>query len=95
MESKFFYVYTLFSFKDRKFYTGYTEDWEARVQEHLKGRVRATKNRFPLVLIHYEAFRSKKDAQARERFLKSGFGRGELKKALKNDLNRLNYKHLY
>ena len=94
MEVQFFYVYILFSFKDRKLYIGYSEDLKSRAEEHFKGKVRSTKERLPLILIHYEAFTDKKDAKARERFLKSGFGRSQLKKALQNRLKQLGYKHL-
>ena len=94
MEIKFFYVYVLFSFKDKKLYIGFSEDLKARLVEHIKGRVRATKNRLPLILIYYEAFTNEKDAKTRERFLKSGFGRFQLKKALHNRLEQLYYKHL-
>lgn len=94
MKIKFFYVYILFSLRDNKLYIGYTEDLRARIKKHTSGRVRATKNRKPLILIHYEAFSNKKDAKARERFLKSGFGRSQLKKALQHRLKELGYKYL-
>lgn len=94
MKQKFFFVYILFSLKDRKLYIGYTETLETRISEHQQEKVRATKKRLPLILIHYEAFTNKKDAKAREKFLKSGFGRSQMKKALQNRLKQLNYKHL-
>ena len=94
MNQKFYFVYILFSLKDYKLYIGYTENLESRTKEHLKGKVRATKLRLPLTLISYEAFTDKQDAKAREKFLKSGFGRSQLKKALQNKLKQLNYKHL-
>lgn len=92
--NKFYYVYILFSHKDKKFYIGYSEDLKKRYKEHISGYVSATKNRQPLDLIYYEAFGDKKDAKARERFLKSGFGRSQLKKALQNNLKSIGYKHL-
>lgn len=94
MLTKFFFVYILFSIKDRRLYIGYSEDLKARIKEHFKGKVRATKGRLPLMLIYYEAFTNKSDAKAREKFLKSGFGRSQLKKALQNKLKQLKYKHL-
>ena len=94
MNQKFYYVYILFSLKDNKLYIGYTESLEIRVNEHQKGKVRATKSRLPIILIHYEALTNKKDAKVREKFLKSGFGRVQLKKAIQRRLNQLNYKHL-
>lgn len=94
MNLKFYFVYILFSKKDKKLYIGYTEDLRKRLKEHLKGKVLATKNRLPLILIHYEAFSDKKDAKSREKFQKSGFGRSQLKKAIQNKLKGLNYKYL-
>lgn len=59
--------------------------------KHASGKVSATKFRRPLKLIHHEYFVSKKDAKAREEFLKSGFGRNQLKQFLKNTLHNLSY----
>jgi len=81
-----YYVYILLSSKDKKFYTGFTTNLKKRLQEHARGEVKSTKNRKPLKLIHYEYFINEKDARAREVFLKSGFGRDQLKQALKRTL---------
>jgi len=75
-----FCVYVLQSLKDKKLYIGYTADLKSRLIEHKKGDVATTKNRRPLVLIYYEAYRSKKDAKIREKFLKTGQGREFIKK---------------
>jgi putative endonuclease len=90
----FYYVYVLFSLKDRKLYIGYSTNLKTRYHNHLKGKVTATKNRLPLELIHYEAFKNNYDARTREKFLKSGFGRNELKKAIHRNLQELGYKYL-
>lgn len=82
-----FYVYVLYSSQDDKFYTGFTKDLKNRLSRHARGEVKSTMNRRPLKLIHYEYFISEKDARAREVFLKSGFGRNQLKKALKRTLS--------
>ena len=81
-----FYVYILLSLIDHKFYTGYTTDLRKRLILHSKGQVPSTKLRRPFKLIHYEYFVNKTDAKAREVFLKSGFGRNQLKEALKRTL---------
>ncbi len=81
-----YYVYTLLSLKDKKFYTGFTSDLKNRLSQHARGEVKSTSNRRPLKLIHYEYFTNKEDAMSHEVFLKSGFGRDELKKALKRTL---------
>jgi putative endonuclease len=94
MKNQFFYIYILFSHKDNGLYIGYTENLKIRLGEHFKGRVIATKNRKPLLLIHYEAFTNRKDAKAREEFLKSGFGRSQMKKALQNRFEGLGHQQL-
>jgi len=81
-----YYIYIVYSNKDRKMYTGFTENLRKRIYEHQKGLVRATKNRRPLELIYYEAYQNKKDALKREMFLKTGWGRNCVKKILKNCL---------
>ena len=81
-----YYVYALFSLKDKKFYTGFTSDLRNRLSQDARGEVKSTTNRRPLKLIHYEYFINEKDAKSREVFLKSGFGRGQLKKALQRTL---------
>ncbi len=86
--SKYF-VYTFLSLRDKKFYVGFTTDLERRFAEHNSGSVTATKSRLPLKLIHYEYFMNREDAIARERFLKSGFGRNQMKQALKRTLHEL------
>lgn len=81
-----YYVYTLLSLKDHKLYTGFTTDLKDRLSRHARGEVRSTFNRRPLKLIHYEYFIDEDDAKAREVFLKSGFGRDNMKEALKRTL---------
>ncbi|PIU02379.1 excinuclease ABC subunit C [Candidatus Shapirobacteria bacterium CG09_land_8_20_14_0_10_49_15] len=82
------YVYILKSLKDKKIYTGYTADLRRRLLEHQDGKVKSTKKRLPLNLIYYEAYASKKDALAREKYLKSGGkAKNVLKLQLKNSLN--------
>jgi putative endonuclease len=85
--SKRYYVYILFSLKDKRFYTGFTKDLKDRLSRHARGEVKSTKNRRSLKLIHYEYFVNEQDAKAREVFLKSGFGRDQLKKAMQRTLS--------
>lgn len=89
-----YYVYILFSFKNKKLYIGFTTDLKARLSSHAKGNVTATRLRRPLKLIYYEYFTNQKDAKTRERFLKSGFGRSQLKLALKDTLLQLGYRFI-
>ena len=81
-----YYVYILYSLKDRKFYTGKTTDLCKRIEKHNKGLVRSTKNRKPLVLVHCEVFKSGKEAFLREKELKypsAGRFKKELRRKLK------------
>lgn len=84
-----YYVYILFSYKDGKFYIGFTTNLKNRLTLHAKGQVDATKNRIPLKLIYYEYFINRVDAEEREKFLKSGYGRKQFKAILKNTLEPL------
>ena len=81
-----YYVYILLSGKDGKLYTGFTTNLKNRLQQHARGEVKSTKERRPLKLIHYEYFINEQDAKSREVFLKSGFGRNQMKQALKRTL---------
>ena len=82
-----YYVYILLSCKDSNIYTGYSSDLKRRFNQHQLGLVKSTKNRRPLKLIYYEAYISKKDAQIREKYLKSGGkAKNSLKLQIKNSL---------
>lgn len=87
----YYYVYVLFSLKDKKLYIGFTTDLKLRLSKHAKGEVIATKFRRPLKLIHYQYFIDKEEAKKQEVFLKSGYGRKQLKEALKRTLLMLGY----
>lgn len=89
-----FYVYILFSLQDRQLYIGYTNELKNRYARHIKGYVKATKHRRPLKLIYFETYLLESDAMRREKFLKGGKGRGELKVQLKDILQKLQYKNL-
>lgn len=84
-----FYTYILFSHKDKGFYIGYSTDLKKRLSEHARGEVTSTKDRRPIKLIHYEYFISKQDAKTREKFLKSGFGRSQMKKMLGRTMRQI------
>ncbi|MEK7187722.1 MAG: GIY-YIG nuclease family protein [Patescibacteria group bacterium] len=78
-----FYTYVLKSKKDRKLYIGCTDNLRRRFTEHQNGLSPATRYREPWVLIYYEAYLEKSDAQKRERQLKKfSTAYGELKKRI-------------
>jgi putative endonuclease len=69
---------------DKTLYVGYSQDLKKRIGYHTQGFVKSTKYRTPLKLVYYEAFVNKQDAKSRELYLKSGYGRKQLKSILKN-----------
>lgn len=85
-----YYVYILESKKDGFLYTGCTHDLKNRLQEHNNGKVFSTKSRLPIKLIYYEMCLSKKDAYAREKYLKSGMGKRYLKNRLRDHFTAVN-----
>lgn len=84
-----YYVYVLKSLKDKKLYTGSTDNLENRLKAHIEGSVIATKVRRPLKLIYYEAFLNKTDAKKEELFYKTGHGREVLKKKIENSIKAI------
>ncbi|MFA5841174.1 MAG: GIY-YIG nuclease family protein [Candidatus Paceibacterota bacterium] len=86
----FHYVYILESKQDGELYIGCTNDLKKRIKEHNNGLVFSTKIKKPYRIIHYEAFLNKKDAFLREKWLKTGWGRNQIKKNLENYLADMN-----
>ena len=80
-------VYVLKSSTDQTLYVGYTNQLERRFAEHQAGQVSSTKDKRPLELVYAELYKNKLDATARERYLKTGWGRRYLTKTLKHELS--------
>lgn len=81
--SEFYYIYVLYSLKDQKMYTGYTNDLRSRFDQHQSGKVKSTRNRRPLKLIYFEGCLNQQDATHREKYLKSYHGKMFLGNRLK------------
>jgi putative endonuclease len=81
-----FFVYVLLSLKDKKLYTGFSEDIKKRLTDHNAGRNTSTKSRRPFELIYYEAHLSKEDALRREVYFKTTKGKSTLKQMLRTTL---------
>ena len=81
-----YYCYVLQSDKTGEFYTGATKDLKLRLEQHNKKSVRTTKHMLPLKLIYFEGYLSKDNTYRRERYLKSGMGKRDLKNRLKGGL---------
>jgi putative endonuclease len=82
-----YFTYILRSKKDRRLYTGSTNDLRRRLSEHNSGIVPSTKGRGPFELIYYEACVNEQDARAREKYLKTGMGKRYIKNRLKRFLS--------
>ena len=81
-----YYTYVLWCTDAKRnrceFYIGSTEDLTERLKNHRSGSVKTTKSFSMVELVYYEASRNRTDARKRELQLKTGFGRGYLKRRL-------------
>ena len=81
-------IYILYSVAGKKTYVGYTNDVERRLFEHNVSESRGFTLRYrPWTLIRTEQYAAKAAATAREKFLKTGRGREEIKIYVKDFLN--------
>jgi len=77
-----FYVYAI-ECEDGSHYIGQTDDLPRRWDEHVSGRDASwTKRNPPVRLVHWEEYDSREKAVAREKHLKTGFGRKWLKREI-------------
>ena len=83
---KLYYVYVLKSINHSFIYVGFTENLKNWIIQHNNKEEQSTKAYAPFELIHYEAYRSEKDAKRRELYLKTAKGRTTLRYMLKDYL---------
>ncbi len=76
------YVYILQSLAGEHFYTGITDDLDARLSKHNEGAVNHTSKFRPRSIKSYIAFSDEAKAIAFEKYLKSGSGRAFAKARL-------------
>lgn len=77
------YVYLIESIADpTKRYVGVTADLKARLAEHNAGKSAHTSKHLPWRLVTYIAFSDRPQAEAFERYLKSGSGHAFARKRL-------------
>ena len=79
-----FYVYVLYDKQTKKLYKGYTNNLKLRFEQHLKHKVKTTKNWKSIRLVYYEACLNEFDARRREKYFKSHYGIMYLKHRLKS-----------
>ncbi len=77
-----FFVYVLRSQSTGRLYTGFTSDITQRLGQHNDGITKSTKSGGPWQLVHQKGFSTRAEAMARERELKTGQGREELRRLL-------------
>ena len=77
-----FSVYVLRSLVTGRLYTGYTSDLSHRLAQHNHGITKSTQHDGPWELVHTEHFATRSEAMRRERYLKTGKGREEIKSLL-------------
>ncbi len=78
------FVYVLLSESTGQHYTGKTNDLSRRLEEHNHRHTRSTRGKGPWSLVYHEQLDSRREASARERFLKSGSGREFLNRVLRS-----------
>ena len=82
------YVYILYSASSGKTYTGFSNDVQRRLTEHNVSESKGFTLRYrPWVLIRSEIYSTKTEAMEREKFLKSGRGREQVKEFVSDFLN--------
>ena len=77
-----YFTYVLRSLTTGRHYVGHCSDPVQRLGQHNQGVTKSTKNRGPWELVYQEEFATRAEAVRRERFLKSGQGREELRRML-------------
>ena len=74
-----YFAYVIFSKSFKRFYKGHCQNLEKRLSEHNKGLTKSTKPFIPWELIYFEAFSTREEAIAREKYFKTAAGRRYLK----------------
>ncbi len=94
-EAVMYYVYVLLCSNSQseifEFYTGSSKNLDQRTIDHGTKSVKTTKKFDKIELVYYEACLNKKDALIREMQLKTGFGRGYIKRRMENYLKELRW----
>ena len=65
-----FFTYIIKSKKDGSFYVGISDNFERRLNDHNKGKLKYTSNKRPWILWHIRKSASMKEAREEEIYLK-------------------------
>ena len=71
----FYYVYVIKSINFSFTYVGFSTNLKVRFKQHNNKEELSTKAYVPFDLIHYEAYRNKKNAKRREEYFKTTKGK--------------------
>jgi putative endonuclease len=80
-----YFVYVVRNQGNGRHYTGHTGDLTQRLGQHNQGVTKSTKNRGVWKLVYQEEFATRTDAMRREKYLKSGKGREELRRVIERN----------
>ncbi|MFA6410315.1 MAG: GIY-YIG nuclease family protein [Candidatus Buchananbacteria bacterium] len=75
-----FYVYAIKSLNRNYIYVGITDNPTRRIKQHNSQKSKTTKPYSPFKTILIEKYNSRPEARKREKYLKSGCGKEQLKK---------------
>jgi putative endonuclease len=78
------YIYIIYSNKIDRYYVGYTDNLEWRLERHNSGWGKYTKRGIPWKLVYTESFNSKSEAIKREREIKRKKSRKYIEELVKN-----------
>ena len=78
-----YFIYVLQSLKTYSFYIGHCENLMVRIAEHNRGKTKSTKYKIPWVIIYFETFETKLEANHRELEIKSYKGGNSFKNLIK------------
>jgi putative endonuclease len=79
-----FYTYILKSTSNGRYYIGHTNDINSRLHRHNSGMVTATKNKGPWIIVYFETYKTKTEANKRELYIKSMKSRVFIEKLIQN-----------
>jgi putative endonuclease len=83
-----FYTYILQSDKSGRYYVGHAEDIYKRLERHNAGQVAATRNKGPWVIVYFETYQTKAEANSRELDVKSMKSRHYIESLIKTFKNK-------
>ena len=79
-----YYVYALRSISHNRLYVGITNNTKRRLIQHNSGHTKSTKPYTPWELVYCERTPDRLSARQKEKYFKTGYGKGMLKSLLEN-----------